>query len=72
MWIGSDFLHYFHDTNGRGSPDVLNSAVELLTGGPCQAWDPHVSERMSEARQDKNVRGSMSKVLCAKKFASQP
>jgi hypothetical protein len=45
---------------GRGSPDVLNSAVELLTGGPHQTGGPHVNDRMLETRQDKNVRGSMS------------
>jgi hypothetical protein len=36
---------------GRGSPDVPSSAVQWLTGGPCQAWDPHVSERKSGAWQ---------------------
>jgi hypothetical protein len=31
----------------RGSSDVPNSTIELLTCGTRQAWVPHVSERKS-------------------------
>jgi hypothetical protein len=41
----ADFIDATSATwKGRGSPDVPFPAVESLTTGACQTWDPHVSD----------------------------